>query len=127
VSGGAVVGWGQAIANILLVEDDGELLPLIEDILVSGDHRVATAVNAATAVALLRARPFDLVISDIVLPDGNGLAIGDLAHGLGVKVLLMTGYGLRLEPGRVERYNCLLKPIRPAAILIAVEQRLADA
>lgn len=114
------------MARILLVEDDGDVLPLLEHFLVSMDHYVTTAINVATAVALLRTQPFELVISDVSLPDGTGIAIADIAREIGVKVLLLTGFGLRLEPGTLAKYDYLLKPIRLADLVVAVDRRLAD-
>ena len=114
------------MARILLVEDDGDVLPLLEHFLVSMDHHVTTAINVATAVALLRTQPFELVVSDVILPDGTGIAIADMAQEIGVKVLLLTGFGLRLMPGTLAKYDYLLKPIRLADLLAAVNRRLTD-
>jgi DNA-binding NtrC family response regulator len=113
------------VARILLVEDDVDVRPLLEHILVSGQHHVAIADDVATAMTLIDAELFDLVISDINLPDGNGLTIADTAAAKGIKTLLLTGYGLSLSGATLAKYDYLLKPVRIAEFLAAVEQRIA--
>ncbi len=61
--------------RILLVEDDVEVRPLLEDILMDNGFRVATAENVAIAITLLSSQPFDLGICDVKLPDGSGLTV----------------------------------------------------
>jgi DNA-binding NtrC family response regulator len=75
---------------------------------------------------LLRSRRYDLVLSDVRLPDGNGLRIADLAGEKGTKALIVTGHAFTLPPGAHDRYEFLLKPIRSAEIIAAVERALTD-
>jgi len=63
--------------RVLLVEDDVEVRPLLEHILVANGFQVATAENVAIDTTLLNSQPFDLVICDVKLPDGSGLAVAD--------------------------------------------------
>ena len=62
-------------ARILLVEDDAVLRDLLSRNLEVREHDVRTAEDAQTALAHLRAVPFDLVILDINLPDQTGWEI----------------------------------------------------
>lgn len=61
--------------RVLLVEDEPELVELVHDVLrrdIAG-CRVVAAANLADAKKLLASQPVDLVITDISLPDGNGM------------------------------------------------------
>jgi DNA-binding response OmpR family regulator len=114
------------MARILLVEDDPDVKPLLEHLLLSEGYQVATADSVTVAVSLLEAQPFDLVMCDVNLPDGSGLSIADKASAAGVKALVITGYGLSLKPGSLERYDYLLKPLRVAELTAAIKRCLAD-
>jgi DNA-binding response OmpR family regulator len=112
------------MARILLVEDDPDVRPLLEHILLEHRYQVTTAETVLTATALLNSQPFDLVICDVNLPDGSGLTVADRAKAAGVKVLVMTGHGLSLELGTLQPYDYLLKPLRVTELLASVERRL---
>ena len=62
-------------ARILLIEDDEVLCDLISRNLLVRQHDVYVAVDAHTALAQLRATPFDLILLDINLPDQTGWEI----------------------------------------------------
>jgi two-component system OmpR family response regulator len=111
--------------RILLVEDDPDVRPLIEHLLLEHRYQVTTAETVLAATALLNSQPFDLVICDVNLPDGSGLTVADRAKGAGAKALVITGQGLSLEPGILQPYDYLLKPLRVAELLASVERRLA--
>src|ERR1700682_4605347 len=112
--------------RILLVEDDPDLRPLLEHILLDDGYQVTTAESVATATTVLSSQPFDLVICDVNLPDGSGLAIADRAKAAGVKALVVTRQGFSLKPGSLAPYDYLLKPIRVPELLTTIERCLAD-
>jgi DNA-binding response OmpR family regulator len=117
---------GLAPARILLVEDDPDVQPLLEHILVTEGHHVAVAASVAVAVSLLGAQPFDLVICDVNLPDGSGLKVADQAIALGVKPLVVTGQGLSLRAGSLAPYEYLLKPVRVGELAAAIRRCLGE-
>jgi DNA-binding response OmpR family regulator len=108
------------------VEDDPDVRPLLEHILLENGYQVAVAESVASATALLAAQPYDLVICDVNLPDGSGLTVADQAKAAGVKALVVTGQGLSLKPGSLQPYDYLLKPLRGSELLAGIERRLAD-
>jgi DNA-binding NtrC family response regulator len=123
-SGGS--NWGvRAVARILLVEDDIDVRPLLEHILLTEAHYEVTAVgNLSNALTLLDRQPFDLVITDVNLPDGSGLNVADVAKQKGIAALIVTGHGLSLKPGDLAQYEYLLKPLRVKELLDAVRRLL---
>ncbi|MDP4092629.1 MAG: response regulator transcription factor [Bacillota bacterium] len=58
--------------DILLVEDDGTLAVGIEYALKNEGFNVAVANSAANAENLLKSRQFEMILLDVMLPDGNG-------------------------------------------------------
>jgi two-component system, NtrC family, response regulator PilR len=114
------------MARILLVEDDLDVRPLLEYVLGrEGGYAVTAVESVANAAMLLAAQPFDLVVTDVNLPDGNGLRIADQAKAKGVKVLVLTAHGLSLAPGELAAYDYLLKPLRVREFLDAVRRQLS--
>ena len=66
--------------RILLVEDDASLNRGISVILKKEGYEVYTAASIAEAKKLFEENDFALVISDITLPDGNGLDFGSMVR-----------------------------------------------
>jgi nitrogen-specific signal transduction histidine kinase len=70
----------RANARILLVDDEEELLDIHGLLLESAGYQVTLANSAAKALALAGKQAFDLVLSDIVMPDMNGLQLANELH-----------------------------------------------
>jgi DNA-binding response OmpR family regulator len=56
------------VPRILLVEDDIDVRPLLEHILLDAEFEVTAVESLANALALLEKQPFDLVVTDVKLP-----------------------------------------------------------
>jgi DNA-binding NtrC family response regulator len=112
------------MSRILVVEDDPDLRPLLEHVLVGEQHEVDVAETVAGALALLAANTYDLVIADGRLPDGTGMVIAAQAEQDGGKALIVTGYAFDLPREQLERFEYLLKPVRPRELVQAVERAL---
>ena len=112
------------MSRILIVEDDPDLRPLLEHVLVGAQHDVDVAEDVAGGLALLAAARYDLVVADGRLPDGTGMEVAAQAELDGVKALIITGYAFDLPRDELERFEYLLKPVRPGELLQAVERAL---
>src|SRR5687768_13060026 len=66
---------GSRNLKILMVEDHGDTSRLMARLLQIQGHGVRTADGVRAALAVAEAEPFDLLISDIGLPDGTGLEL----------------------------------------------------
>ncbi len=84
-----------AAATVLVVDDEADIRELLELTLLRMGLAVESAANLAEANALLKAKRFDLCLTDMRLPDGEGLDlvrhIGEHCHDLPVAVI--TAYG----------------------------------
>lgn len=79
--------------RILIVEDDQLVLTGLSMILQNQNYVIETAVNGQLAWDLIEAFPYDLIISDIVLPklDGISLCRKIRSHGYKMPIMLLTG------------------------------------
>ncbi|GAC1469088.1 MAG: hypothetical protein NVSMB9_12490 [Isosphaeraceae bacterium] len=81
---------------ILLVEDEPTTLRLMARLLRSLAHQVTTAGTIAAALDALTGNDFDLIVSDIGLPDGTGLDLMRRVIALKgpIPAIALTGYGM---------------------------------
>jgi two-component system OmpR family response regulator len=63
------------VANLLVVDDDAHIREVMRFALTKAGHQVTEAADGATALALAQAKPFDLVVLDIVMPEMDGLEL----------------------------------------------------
>ena len=83
------------MARILVIDDNNEVLFTIEQALVKNGHSVVTATDGVRGEKLFRAEPFDVIITDIVMPEREGLeTIVVLRRDFPqIPVIAMTGTG----------------------------------
>ncbi|MBC8144272.1 MAG: response regulator [bacterium] len=114
--------------HVLIVEDHRETNLVMQMFLERQGYRVSSARNVTDAIALATSTNFDVVISDISLPDGTGL---DLMRTLRkIKPVLgiaLSGFGMEsdiarsLEAGFVQH---LVKPVGVRALQAAIDSAL---
>jgi len=103
------------MCRILIVDDEKPFCKLLEQALRCTELEIVTTHDSIRAVELLRnSRPFDLLITDLDMPDWTGLDLARLAEGLlpAPKVLIVTAQKQLLhqyQPESIDR-RCLLKP-----------------
>jgi len=81
-------------ANILVVEDDLLNRDLICKVLRKEGHLVVEACDGAIALEILQVLPFDLVITDFVMPKLNGIEFVEHLHSLQprIPIIFITGF-----------------------------------
>src|SRR5258708_9308330 len=62
-------------ARILVIEDDGDLIGIMRDILETDGHIVISVRNALDALSTFEAEKPDLILSDIMMPAMDGFAV----------------------------------------------------
>jgi DNA-binding NtrC family response regulator len=123
------VSGPQAPKSILIAEDDDGLRFSLETLLRREGFVVAAAAGAEEAVQRLAQAPFDLVLTDLRMPDADGIALLQRVRQLQptVQVVLMTCYGdmdtylEAMEEGAFEYVN---KPIDKADLLALIHRAL---
>jgi CheY-like chemotaxis protein len=83
------------LPRILVIDDDPYVRSLLRRILELEGHEVAEAADGDAGAALFRSAPADLVITDIIMPSGDGaLTIRQLRRDFpGLKVIAVSGGG----------------------------------
>jgi len=74
--------------NILIIDDNKDTLTIFKQLLLDEGYRVSTANNGATGVILFMRQSFDLVITDLNMPEMNGLDVINDAKHLGVNAVI---------------------------------------
>lgn len=115
--------------RVLLVEDHRDTRRAFARLLKRFGYEVDTAADARTAEALAGSAKFDIVISDIGLPDGSGLQLVQAIHQRQlIPAVAVSGYGSEadrqksLEAGYSEH---LVKPIDSTRLVETIERLVA--
>lgn len=116
--------------SILLVEDDPTASLALSKILEGAGYRVRGASDGATAMALLEQHSFDLVLTDLRLPDTDGLSVMRAAQRQPEPpaLVLLTGYSTvdsAIAALRLGAHDYLRKPCQPQALLETVAAAVA--
>jgi DNA-binding NtrC family response regulator len=116
--------------SILVVDDEELILELTHAILIQ-DYNVTTASNATAAIGLLKSRKFDLIISDIDMPQIGGFELYDMVRDSGddIPFVFITGYDLaddQVSKNAIESMKILKKPFRRHQLLDSVSGALSQ-
>ena len=114
-------------ATILIIDDQESVRMLLKRGLESADYQVIEAANGRQGLDLFRATLADLVITDLAMPDMDGLElIWELtSEFLDVKVIAMSGGGPKVQAAeRLGARYTLPKPFDLQVLLRAVHHEL---
>ena len=115
--------------KLLVVDDDTLILDCFRYTFPADQIQVETAKTAGEAVSLFRNRSFDVVVTDVRLPDCSGLKLLQDLQELDrkVPVILMTGHGTAntaIEAMRKGAFEYLLKPLDLDALQSVIDRAL---
>lgn len=119
-----------AKARVLLIDDERFARQLYSDYLVAAGFDVECAESAQSGVALVRAGRYDVVVTDLLLPDGDGIEVLESVKRVDpeLEVVVITGFD-RVEPAvralRAGASDYLVKPVTPDALALAVNRCLS--
>jgi len=120
---------GREPATLLLVDDEPANLDSLERIFAREGYKTQRAETGAAALALLRDKPADVVLTDLMMPgmSGQELLRAVKAVAPDAEVVLMTAYGTVEAAVAVMKdgaYDFLNKPLKRHAVLKSVAQAL---
>ena len=121
------------MATILVLDDDQSLLGFLEHALELAGHKVITAVNGMKAIRIVEIRQVDLLLTDIFMPDKEGLeTIAEVrTRHPNLPIIAMSGggqneLGFSLETAQQVGANvALVKPFTLDQVTDAIDLALA--
>jgi len=114
---------------VLLVDDEENLRRGLTEAFRLKGYRVTAAASAQEAVAALRSARFDVIVTDLILPDMDGIALMERTRLMqpGALVVLMTGQGTidsAVKALKGGAYDYVLKPFRLEEMFLIVSRGL---
>ena len=102
--------------RVLVVDDENLILKIISDILLKEGYEVKTAFNCEKALQLLREYSVQVVLTDIRMPEKNGIDLLEEVRNFNpdIPVIIMTGYAslvTAVEAVRHGAFDYLTKPL----------------
>ena len=117
------------MANLLIVDDDANTLASLARAFRMAGHDATVCDNAARALELLKSQPFDMMLSDVVMPGKDGLALLEDLRGQGIAlpVVMISGQAnieMAVRATRLGAIDFLEKPLSTDRLLLVVENTL---
>jgi DNA-binding NtrC family response regulator len=127
-----VVHMGDRRPMVLIVDDEKVIADTLSIIISKSGFDTMTAYDATTALALAKATPPDLLISDVVMPGMTGVELAITMSQLhpACRVLLFSGQAATIDLLAKAResghdFTTLTKPVHPTDMLRRITQSLA--
>jgi DNA-binding NtrC family response regulator len=118
------------VAHLLVVDDDSDLTGLISRQLSSAGHEVKTASSVGQARKLLQSGSYDILLTDLEMPDGTGIDLLKTARETdpNLVVILLTGHATvdtAVEAMKLGAFDYLRKPFPAQELLVVIEKGAA--
>ncbi len=115
--------------RILVIDDDRMVRDLLSDVLQSGGHTVVPAAGGREGVRLFRQGTFDLVLTDLGMPEFSGWEVAVAVKTMAPKtpVVLVTGWSLALDRAKLKAAGVdlvLNKPFQYADVISLVAEAM---
>lgn len=109
------------MADILIVEDEKHMQDIISEYMRRGGHSCFTADDGVDALMLLKQRPMDLMILDIMMPGLDGFSVCRIAREMsGLPIIILTAKGDEEDKLKGYEYGAddyMTKPFSPRVLL----------
>jgi DNA-binding NtrC family response regulator len=117
------------VAHLLIVDDDANTLASLARAFRLAGHEATVCDNAARALELVQSQRFDMMLSDVVMPAKDGLALlEDLRNaGLALPVVMISGQAnieMAVRATRLGAVDFLEKPLSTDKLLLTVDNVL---
>ena len=113
--------------NILIVDDNLTICLMLKSWLVKNNYNVETTSSAQEAKQMVKDFPFDLILSDIRMPDVDGISLLNWTkkYDSDIQVIMMTGYAeieSVVESMKSGATDYISKPIDPEILFSKIEE-----
>ncbi len=118
-------------ARVLVIDDEAIVRVSCKRVLEPQGYEVEVTERGAEALRMLQERPFDVVVTDLLMPDMDGLEVLKKIKESWpeIPVIIITGYGTvstAVQAVKLGAYDVVEKPFTPETILQVVERALKD-
>lgn len=115
--------------RVLVIDDEDFILQLCRDILTKSNYDVETASNGETGIKLLDDKKYDLIITDIKMPNISGLDVIKYVRESNkeVPIIVITAHGtldVAIDSLKLGAHGFILKPFTPIELRTAVTEAL---
>lgn len=113
--------------TVLVIDDDEGECYLVEDILAEAGIKVDIAIGGEQAIRRLSERPYPVVITDLRMPDIDGMAVIDFIRKRGMRslIVVITGYVTIdnvIDALRAGAYDYIIKPFSSELLLFTIRK-----
>src|SRR5438067_9664187 len=117
------------MAHLLIVDDDQNTLASLARAFRMAGHEATVCDNAARALDLAKSQPFDIMLSDVVMPGKDGLALLEDLRNLGITlpVVMISGQAnieMAVRATRLGAVDFLEKPLSTDKLLLTLDNVL---
>jgi two-component system cell cycle response regulator CpdR len=118
------------MAKIILAEDDSDMRRFLVKALQNAGYDVISFDNGLSAYQRLREEPFELLLTDIVMPEMDGIELARRASELDpdIKIMFITGFAavaLNSDATAPKNAKVLSKPVHLRELVNEVQKMLA--
>jgi DNA-binding NtrC family response regulator len=113
--------------KILVIDDSPEIVNLFSEFLRTEGYEVDTAEDGARGISLIERNSYDLIVTDLKMPDTDGMEVLKYIreHSPDTLCIILTGYGTvknAVEAIKMGAYDYLTKPVKMDEILVTFQR-----
>jgi DNA-binding NtrC family response regulator len=117
------------MARILVIDDNPAILKLMARILKANDYEVTTAYNGKSGIKKLDRNDYELVFTDLMMPDISGMGVLEHVMSKSPKTLciILTAHGTiknSVDAIKKGAFDYITKPVSPNELLVIVDKAL---
>jgi GAF domain-containing protein/CheY-like chemotaxis protein len=94
-------------ASVLIIEDEKNIREVLDEALSAEGYEVTCAATGKEGIELFKKKKFDLVITDLGIPNISGWEVADQIKSINssTPVILSTGWGVKFDPAKMKSQN----------------------
>ncbi len=114
--------------KILFVDDDSNIQKMVEIFLRNQDYQITFVKNGRSALKFFKADNYDLLITDVQMPEMDGLTLTKEIRKIDLKIpiILVTAFGQErlADEDQKENFSVLNKPFESKGLIEAIKKSI---
>jgi len=117
------------MTGILVIDDNPAIIKLIAKILKANDYEVSTASGGESGIKKLEKNDYDLVFTDLMMPDIGGMEVLEhvISNSPKTMCIILTAHGtIKSSVDAIKKgaFDYITKPVSPSELLVVVEKAI---